>query len=388
MNDPSIMGMVLLERYANDGSPTGLTWENSSSDPTCPRMGSRRYVLERVPLWPAECETQGSIPEPFDGTPLLFPVHPDCVRLLPPDLRSRIICSGLDDMLVTPTSSPRTVYFESMTWSGFLKLDYPLRLGRFSRELCGDKLWQGIHVSNVLMSQDATGVGLFHFPETGAIECNFGGRNSGALFRAGRPTGPGYDQYLPFPSLWSMDIRQDAPAATLPRLMDRFGGLDWAIARVVLPLVDSFWKLVTTFSLWPEAHAQNVTLGLNDDGTTGIIWRDCQGFRLDNRASACRPGLERCRRLGSSVLDASQRASYIYDWLLGHYIFDQIGQSLTTISTEAAGIVRNAVRERTNEALDCSPDLLPRGTRFVMGLQAPGGSFLPFLEDANLHYRG
>lgn len=375
-----IEGMLELERFTNDGSPTGLTWSHSSSPGTCPRRSARSFALPLLRVAPNECWSQGLPGDFVEKAEVLFPIHPDCVHLLSRSLHQRLLQDRRRPLLVMPTGSPRTVFALEGRWRGFVKLDYPPVLGRFSRALCGQKLRQGLAVSEALLSQEAAKQAVYHFPETGACEISAEpARRAGALFRDAHPTGPEYDELVPVCSLFARDWF-DTERKTEPlvkRLAQKRGGVDWISNALILPLVKSFWTLVTRFGLWPEAHAQNIVVGFKSGEVAGIVWRDGQGFWMDPLFWRGAPD-PRIRSLPAEAQDATARRSFLFDNIFSQYVLEPLiagcaGLALGAeqfLVAEVARFSRAVLAERA----ECA--VLPEGTSFCMSREEPRGAWL------------
>lgn len=390
----AIEAMVFAERFINDGSPTGLTWKNSSSPATCPRRGPRSYLLPVLHVSTDVGVVIGTPPSAFFWkSGLLFPVHPDCVHLLGRSLHHQLIFRmEAAPLVVVPTASPRTVMAEREDWRGFLKLDYPFVLGRFKRGLSGEGLRHGIQVSRLLVDGQAEARGVLHFPETGAFEIPVDDeRRSGVVFRGLLPIGPAFDLLLCVCSLFGRDYFADG--TTKPKLIEyaeRYGGIGWISDRVIRPLVTSFWKTVLEFGLWPEAHAQNIVFALQSDGSTGIVWRDCQGFWFDPELGApgsMANGHYHVMNLGEE--EAIKRRSFLYDWMFGTYVLDPLIAAAAAFYPNSERLLVDFVRDLAQAFLD-SPtarQLLPANKSFTMPLRKPGAQRLALEESPKVHYR-
>lgn len=384
--------MVLNERYINDGSPTGLTWKNSSSPATCPRKGPRTFALPLLRVPSKQCLFSGTIPPAFElgNDQVLFGVHPDCVHLLSNELYSQLIFDPVPPVMVMPTASPRTVLLKYKDWVGFLKLDYPFVLGRFPRDLNADKLNHGVFVSSLLEARNAKDHGIYYFPESGAIEIQAStDRRSGMLFREGYVAGPQFSEYITFCSLFSQNYFSDNHYQTLlVKLSQQYGGMTWIWQMILRPLLESLWKLVLEFGLWPEAHAQNIILGINNDGSTGIIWRDGQGFRCDEEFSPSPTGACRSRVLRSIDPDRFHRRSFFYDWTLGHYVLDPLLDAADESYPQAKKYLMNLIIEFTRTSVGKVPfKVFPQDEAYGMSLEEPKGRFLPIEKVGRIIYR-
>lgn len=128
-----------MERYVNDGSPSGFTFAYPTSDATCPRSSPGAFKLFEfaakagVTLWDL-----GVVP-PLLGTAAdvsksSIYVHPD---MLGSSLLSSLVQPSFREswFVVEPTASARTVRVESDTPERYLKLHYEGRLGRVRRRI-------------------------------------------------------------------------------------------------------------------------------------------------------------------------------------------------------------------------------------------------------------
>ncbi|MBI5275982.1 MAG: hypothetical protein HY854_05925 [Burkholderiales bacterium] len=381
--------MILLERFRNDGSPTGLTWSNSSSAATCPRKAPAVFALPLLEIPQSDCDVLGEIPLLFrNDDNLRVPIHPDVVHLLSRSHHASLATTRLQPLLVAPTASPRTVLVNEASWIGFVKLDYPLVLGRFSRELWGVKLRQGLGVSELLLQRRAYEFGLYHLPETGVIEYSAdSGRRAGVLFREPLAIGASYEMLIPFFALFSEDyLTPDDRTPLVVTLANRYGGPDWILRHVVLPLVASFWGFVGEFGLWPEPHAQNVLLGLTADGSTCIVWRDCQGFRFDRHLTSSDPPVLGMKSIEGP--DAAEQRSLIYDWTLGRYLLDPLISAVeTSFLGERERLIRQIVEATRRNLGRMGKPLLPEGHSYSMSLAPPQGRRLLATEQVGVKYR-
>lgn len=382
--------MVVRERYVNDGSPTGLTWLNSSSAATCPRRGPRHFALPLLRVSGTEVEVVGTPPSVFTGPGHhRFPVHPDCVQMLGPIMHRRLVMDDAPDYLVAmPTASPRTVFLSSSEmWAGFIKLDYPLVLGRYARELFGEKLTHSLAVSSRLQAHDTISNGVFHFPEFASMEIVAeNGRRSGALFRSAVPTGETKPEMFCMCSLFARDYFDSTAEAIVVTLARRFGGVSWVTERVVEPLLASFWTMVTRHGIWPEAHAQNVVVGVDADGTTSVYWRDCQGMWFDAELGA---EADRSYHVMRGGADAPARRSFLYDWMLGRYVLEPLLRASEPLAENVVETLTAHVRATTRRLAGAvlADGLVPKDIAFEFPLRPPEGERLTLQATSNVPYR-
>lgn len=387
-----ILAMTLSERFVNDGSPTGLTWTHSSSTPTCPRRSARSFLLPILRVEHKDCRIIGEIPDFFTSRFFRFPVHPDCVPNLTKEQHRQLVFEPELPMVVVPSASPRTVFVNCDDYSGFLKLDYPFVLGRYARHLFGPKLDHGYLVSKELSDKAAESMGIFHFQEIGALEVIISnGKRSGVLFRKALPTGRSWPRYYSFCSLFGdnyFEEPRESPAILVQEALAH-GGLEWILNQVIRPLVTSFWQLVTTFGFWPEAHAQNIVLGIDSSGNTAVIWRDCQGMFVDMEVRKTSLPSAPYHSLTAGNDTTLQKRSFLYDWILGHYVLDPIRELCDNWWAGSGKRVQGMAKHVTTELLG-SADLryvLPQGVMYCLSMEAPGDKHLEYLREYNPVYR-
>lgn len=136
---------IYMERYVNNGSPSGWTQLRTTSTKTNPFMGNDRFPLLEFSDSDIECELLG---EPS----ALFAVnyaHPDSAN-------SQLLRDGKrnvrkSSIIVSPTSGGRTMLIRSGQYSGFIKLTYDsCRLGRVDRQLSYGHCMSSLEVSNTI----------------------------------------------------------------------------------------------------------------------------------------------------------------------------------------------------------------------------------------------
>ena len=381
--------MIWQERYVNDGSPTGLTWKNSSSAATCPRHGAPAYYLPLVPADDTDAEQLGLVPAFFHSGFYRIPVHPDCLGLLSIERRASLWRPRMEFMLASQTASPRTALVRTDGWNGFVKLNYPMVLGRYPRELSKMKAQHALNISLRLSSGNDRQATFAFWPETGAIGLRPKGGDKGyyVVFRDLSPLGPLCHKMIPWCSLTAATcyytMEWEPIILTLAR---RYGGLHWVLQNVVRSFASSFWHSVKNFALWPEPHAQNVVLGINDDGTTSIFWRDCEGFLFDPEIGT--NDSDGLRMLGADSREREMKRSYRYDQVFGHYCIEPLIARLEGLFPSARAAVVAEVKQIAREAIEeIGIPILPSECCWQMPMAMPGSQRLNYREVHNVQYR-
>lgn len=320
-----------LERYVNDGSPSGYTFQDASSTPTTAWSGLPSFQL---PLVAAEIVRECGEPQELGGLEkslrAFCPVHPDVLPLT----GYNIILDPIawKHVNVVPTSSPRVV-LAAPNWHFALKLNYPRCLGRFPRQLTWEQAETSVGVSTYARTVEFEHTVLLAEPY--AVQY----RLRPALSRIGssehvvivRDCKLGAEERI----VWAIP-----GFAMLAR--ERLGFLENPLVfEVAEPLgirpaallgegfVATFFRsvdeLVVKAGIWPECTAQNCFFAMRESGKPCIIWRDCQGFFRDAELLA-EFGKKDVIDLSNYHLlagrDAPMWRSYLFDDLISRHIVD------------------------------------------------------------------
>lgn len=113
-----------LERFVNNGSPSGFTWKYTTSKSTSPLLGDKSYKLMVCYANDDFLSTYGNYPKFLNSDPKAILIHPDNAK----DERVSMFDIEESGIQVTPTSSARTV--QLCDYPGYLKLNYWGMIGR------------------------------------------------------------------------------------------------------------------------------------------------------------------------------------------------------------------------------------------------------------------
>lgn len=224
---------IEYERYWNDGSPSGFTYESYVSDQYSPLSLQDSYTLPIHMIPRNECTQVGEIPGEWaqEITPsghVPIPIHPDVksdIEEVIPSLKNNNSSALIN---VVPTASGRTVLWHGKGMnSHFLKLHYPRRLGRFVRDLYHHKWFSSLEVSREIQASSN------HFP----LKFAYLRESAGTFIESKTPNkgfGVIYRELHPFPSsdahgtylvpAFSLFSNRRPEEASRPLLLDI---LDW-----------------------------------------------------------------------------------------------------------------------------------------------------------------
>lgn len=372
-----------LERYVNDGSPSGFTEINKTSAPTDPfglQPWFHLYVCHgphawfhtygEVPKWPAEALYQ-------DADWIL--VHPDMVEdtdLCVPELSVAL----LDTIRVVPTASARTVQFKDTPGKDYAKLHYNRILGRINRALTYKKAVAGPELSEFVI--DAINSGkldsrLTLLPETGArvMIIHQGERlvEWGMVWRSHKPYGPvasSLRYLIPFFSLFSTDRLSPYDPPLLVQLIEvaHVSPVDFLLNCLIAPIIGGYFSLVRQIGLQPEWNAQNLLVGLDSNlNIISIVMRDLGEIEKD---LTIRDSLGLPNNFAShpyKCISAEQgdiyymRHSFQFDFKLGEYILEPLIGLLSITYGVNAPYLQSAAKGIAQPFMDDLPtDFFPR----------------------------
>ena len=257
-----------MERYVNDGSPSGYSFDYSSSAKYSPLSGTEKFSLPV--LWSENVRTYGIIPldlvELFsDKGKKAIPFHPDNIDDFKA-FRNQIKTSLYE---VSPSASPRTLFSEAPNLF-YLKLHYKGVLGRIERSMPIRKSMAEIEISKLLIdeviSSGKTSFGIFHSPF-----CNYYNDDKGTDFsfilRLSDPF-PRLNEnpiLIPCFSLFSTDIKElSHPPLLLQILQKTNANSDWFLSNLIFPVLRMYIHLCKIHGLIPEINAQNLVYEFDD----------------------------------------------------------------------------------------------------------------------------
>jgi len=333
-----------LERYVNDGSPSGFSTINTTKPTTSP-FELTPWFHPLICFAPSEYFREyGQIPElrfpeSTDANNWIF-VHPDMAES---DFFSNkdFIVKQLRDLRVTPTASGRTIQFLDKYNEDYVKLNYVGVLGRVRRELPFFKAISGPEVSSVIsaaIENHLLDKKLSILPEIGArvLINGKGNKNEwGMVWRENKPLGLDRDKYqflFPSFSLFSVDRLNNHHYPLLKQIIDfyKYDPEEYVLETILLPLVKCYFNLIEKLGLQAELNSQNLLLGFNDNfSECSFIIRDLESVDKDitlmktlglKFESECYP--YKC--LESNQYNYAIKHSFMYDFKLGESILEPI----------------------------------------------------------------
>ena len=340
MKIPSLM---YLDRYRNEGTRTYSIHADytEAQPPYRPNSHHPRFTLptfdmprDRMQVYTANPSVELSTTYLTPET-VLFCIHPQVLERCPEDpyvKRTLSMGTPRSDVVVSPSSSTRTLYVADDAIPHCLKVHFPFRISRYHRRMRNEVLEQAVVVSRELEN----GVGqldvqfAFCREVIGVAHKNLQpdsprGENWGYLVRDMRPF-PLVDadrHLVPGFSLYGTDFFK--PAAT-PLLFELIGDKDprkFVLSEIMLPIVRHWVGCFQHFGYLLEPHGQNVLLEVDRDlKIKRIVHRDLSiGIDMRRRRELKLPDgdLNDYNRMESSEFH-----SIVYDKFMGGHFFDRL----------------------------------------------------------------
>jgi hypothetical protein len=291
------LALTVMERYVNEGSPSGFTFINTTSEHTRPRGSVTSFHLaEVVPRDGVLTHNLGQIPLSLftesSRADSMF-VHPDMLghpKLLP--------VGKWEDQLswfeVEPTASPRTVRLRTEDPDGYVKLHYEGHLSRIVRQLTLKHAQAALETDRILASLIDSGsmpASFAYYREVGArvYQLSDAGTETywGMVWRPAQVYGSQGQRiaYLvPAFSLFSQDCREPEANTVLWQLGEVHASnkVQFLVEELLFPLVRGYFAMILQAGLQGEWHAQNVVFGFDESWhCIATVLRDMESVDRD-----------------------------------------------------------------------------------------------------------
>lgn len=328
--------LIYLDRYVNDGSPSGFTEKyrtSESTDPFSIKKSFHLYALEEDEKYFSTFGNQ------IKNIPLknnqLF-VHPDMKKH--PSLKGFNLKKN-NEFSVSPTSSCRTVRILSADCNDYVKLHYDGIIGRVNRKLNTYRAISGVEISNILkkgIDNDCLSGYISIYEEPFArlfLNPNEKNKNSywGMVWRLNKPYGKNSKKIkytIPLFSLWSKDRLDKHSKIIGEQLFDIWGHKSNEIYsdKIIFPIIDTYFEFLIKLGLQNELNSQNILIGFDEKWIPiSIIIRDLMGIEKDidirNILGLSNNFTSNQYKLLSSYNNNYQiRHSFAFDFKVSHYV--------------------------------------------------------------------
>ena len=343
---------VYLERYVNNGSPSGFSIKCSTSEKTNPFKGAD-YINPYI------CIADKSFFIDFGVIPNIDCTCPDNESwvLVHPDMSSHPLFSNnnlqlkkAEKIKLVPTASARTLLLIESDYHGYFKLHYDGTIGRLERKLQYNEAISGFEISKIFESLIDGGEldnRLTLLPETGARVLKIDDKEWGMVWRDEKPYGECSEvkYIIPLFSLFSKDRHNPQDNTLLEQIITErcYDPTTYVIDYLINPIIECYFSLLTKAGIQGEWHAQNLLVGFDEHFyPQKIIARDLESmdkdltliewlklpFQFQSQPFKC---IDRSRE------DYQKKHSFMFDFKLGEYVIQPLLnflQSTYFISTD------------------------------------------------------
>ena len=345
--------MIYLERYVNNGSPSGFTFTNNTSAGTR-AFDLQEYISLHLIEFPYEAELHlGNKFNLIEKNQII--IHPDLKNYLSsmPNIKFVRKIKGI------PLASGRTVYIPE--FDCFVKLEYNQLLGRISRQIYPQNATHAIRINELLEKEIKRGEGIFYFPEDHARVFRLSNGNTLGMIHRDIDVMPRQNiQYTIIPafSLFSKDILNPNESTILSQLMyEKEDKNNYVLEKIIHPIIKVYFELLLKFGFQIEAHAQNVCYLFTND-IIGVAIRDFESVDKDLGISSKYNYLfnPQYKCVSEKSADYQKRHSFMFDFKLGEYLLSPIIEEAALCGCSRVKLI-NSIKSLVNSYLN----LLPKG---------------------------
>ena len=338
-----------MERLVNNGSPSGFTEINTSSDKTNPFKVDGFYLKM---LSGGELETFGDPPKDLCALNGLL-VHSDWENIIE---RKDLLHDTT--LYVIPTSSFRTVkVFDS---NYYIKLSYPGVIGRMRRNLEEKHILSGIQLTRILeemVCNERVNKFFAFLPESSGVSMALGnGRSTGYVVRGATPIGKNTSKIayvIPAFSLFGKDRGNADDSEILKQiLLYKKVGNDYLLSNLIYPLIDIYFDCLLREGISPEMHSQNILFGFDKDwNIASVILRDLESIDKDITIRAAlgkSDFINSYKTIKETDYNYLIKHSFMFDHKLGEYLVEELIVCASQVKSVNEIELRKSIKEYTN----------------------------------------
>lgn len=376
-----------LERYVNNGSPSGFTIKCSTSQETSP-FGASEFINPYICFSKkTNFKTYGLVPKFNEIT------HEDSLDwiLIHPDMKdSRILINSklkiekLNNIKLIPTASARTLQLKDSEHEGYFKLHYEGNIGRLNRDLSYDKAISGPEISSIISKLTDSNVldkRLAHLPESGARVLRITFENKiiewGMVWRELQPYCTDSDKIkyiIPVFSLFGRDRHNINDKPILEQIITGcfYDPTTYIVDYLINPIIDCYFSLLTNSGIQAEWHAQNLLIGFDENFfPIKFITRDLESMDKDisliekfKLPYVFESYPYKC--ILDSQMNYKIKHSFMFDFKLGEYIIQPLLNFLESTYFVSSQTLIPSIKNCSKKHIDTLPDdFFPKESWYV-----------------------
>jgi hypothetical protein len=380
--------ITYLERFVNNGSPSGFTIKCSTSDLTSP-FGKSEFINPFVCIANNDnFLNYGYIPKiDFDNCndkQNWILIHPD--MLDNPIFKSKDLkISEAKSVRLVPTASARTLQNIDSEYKGYFKLHYEGNIGRLNRDLTYPKAISGPEISKIietLIDNSLLDDRLTHLPELGArvlkaIDENGKSVEWGMVWRDLKPYGKDTSKIkhiIPVFSLFAKDRNNINHRTLLEQIITEkyYDPTTYIIDYLINPIIECYFSLLCNSGIQAEWHAQNLLIGFDENFfPVKFITRDLESMDKDITLieNLKLPFIFESfpyKCIMENQDNYKIKHSFMFDFKLGEYIIQPLLNFLESVYFVSSQTLISSIKNCTARQLENLPsDFFPKNEWYV-----------------------
>lgn len=328
---------IYMERYVNEGSPSGYTNIHKTSYFTNPFTGKKQFNLYKFDDSKYQKKIYGEEFVLFSNDYIF--AHPDSTKSN--ILRKFDVSLECSEFLVIPTASSRTVFIKNDETKGFIKLTYDIsRIGRSDRQISNISAMASCETSDIIKNAIYSkkmphyfGILLEKSAKVVTLKKGLDTYEWGVIYRDFFPYPYVVDDVAMVPSfsLFSRDYNNINDEYLINQFIDlsQMNPTDYLL-DLVIKFVDCYWNLLLNCGLAAEMHAQNCLVEIDKKfRISRIIIKDMEDVDRDIYVMKNLNINNNIQSINYKVFDKHDpvykyRTSYMYDFKFGEYLLKPI----------------------------------------------------------------
>jgi hypothetical protein len=315
---------VHMERYVNNRKYSDYSMFSEVSNVYHPIEGNGSFMIGYADL---ETDYSLLLANPStDFVPNRFFVHPEMLADYSKDPVLKRLCN-LDGYLeVSPTSSTRTLLPVNNT-GYFVKTHLDRRISRYIRRIRASSVEHSLKISRDIDNAIDLPSNFGYLPESVGIV--YGGVGQILRESTPRPFSSNSNVLIPYFSMHSHDLKNSKDEPLMVQMIkERNLNPSSFIIDMIEPVVSSWCYFAQKRGILLESHGQNTLLELDSDlNFNRVVIRDFQSLMVDSdmrRVNGLHLDFDKHILGHEDGITSKQNYSFVYDWFLGHYLFDKI----------------------------------------------------------------
>ncbi|MBU1850064.1 MAG: hypothetical protein KKH40_05040, partial [Nanoarchaeota archaeon] len=346
--------LMYLERYVNDRKYADYATFSEVKNIYHPIEGKNSFMLGYTDL-KKEDNYKVLLANPDKNLsikPNRFYIHPEMLPDFEKDSGLRRLTQIDGYMEVSPTSSTRTVWPVN-NYGYYVKTHLDRRISRYIRRVRKSSVEHSIKISRDIEEATDAPKEFGFLPET--VGLTYG--SIGQIIRETEPRPCVYEKrmLIPYFSLHSKDMKNPDDEPLMVQMIKEKCAEpnNFFVEQLIKPVISTWAFFAQNRGILLESHGQNTLLELNYDlEPTRVVHRDFQSLMVDfdiRRIKGLHTNFEKHILGREDNISTKQNYSFVYDWFLGHYLFDKMIECMVKHFNSDEKKIKGSIKEVFNE---------------------------------------